>query len=179
MSNPELKNIIQAQIQENEKTRQKIGCFSPKGCTKGKEFDHFIDGVYRSDKNDIREFIKKQTEINEIVGKKHSEAMMMLSDVLSKFGELLGKINSNEEKVNAMSKVVEKVDLRMWAIAAAIVLMCVGTVWNIGRVNSVDRDNQQRTESILTVLATNISGKSREQIKHEINIELKKGEKIK
>jgi hypothetical protein len=184
MHEAQVKNIVQEQIQDLETRRSVVGCASKVGCVKGKELDNFVNGIYSSDKNDIFQFIKKQDAINEIMGNKFTEAMHMLQNVLGEIGVLVKTISAQDKRIEAEAlkteKNIAKIDGRLWSTFAAIVIACILTVWgvwkvqnNVGKINSVDINNQFRTEAYLATLATMLSDKTTEQILAEHSEKMK------
>jgi len=173
MHESEIKNIIHTEVQDNETRRQKMGCHSPLGCTKGKEHDAFINGTYKSDKNDIREFVEKQTDMNDKLTIKHSESMKMLGDILTRMAAAVKDSEEAKQIAKGASGNVLKIALIMISIFGAAAFT---SMWKfseavkveVSKVNTGDRENQRRTEAILLVLAANMSNKTNAQISKEI-----------
>jgi hypothetical protein len=166
-------------LEEGRNSPSGIGCQSQLGCIAGKKHDAYHKFKLDSDINNLLEFRDSQLKENQNIAKNLSEAAaniniasFELRSISEKQKEIKDEIKENEghdeREWSKRDKRLHWYDVRQWGIFSAIVLMCLGTIWATNRVNSVDRDNQINTESLMIYLAAKVSGEPLDDIKKEV-----------
>lgn len=178
MANKAVDEYVKA-FEKSRNSPTGMGCQSTLGCLAGKKHAAYHKLKLDSDINNLLEFRDAQLKENKTITMDLAEAAsninlasVELRNISEKQKEIKEDIKENEvhgeKEWTKRDKRIHWYDVRQWGIFAAIVIMCIGTIWATNRVNSVDRANQVSTEGFMIYLASKISGQPLEEIKKEV-----------
>jgi len=189
LSSAEVTALINDSIQQLDSKIDRmiaLGCNSEAGCRAGKKHFQEHQDKWASDINNLKENRKAQEKENKDVSKKLSEVVIMFHDTIR---DLSGVLKNVQELKNDLTEVKEKtipeceerserrikiIDARLWGLLVIFLGALLGILWNgvavkntVGKINSVDVKNQERTETWLKLMAGYVSGKPPEEVQKE------------
>jgi len=179
----EVDKMIREQLDKHDHLIREMGCQSKHGCLAGKKHFQEHELKWSSDLMNLKLFQEDQEQENKLISRKLSETANVFHDVVKDLSHLLNSSTKLEKKLDKykiemesdnqiqrkdQNKRIDVYELRFWLMVIVVVGACLTAVMKINtsvtKVNQGDLLNQKRTETMLTLLLSELSGKPVDEI---------------